>query len=613
MVRISDASQERLWKGILAFLFLLLSVALIITWNSPATSYESSIYWSTPLIFWVSIIASVIAGSGLVVLTIAKNELRKHQLWKAGLLLIVLSYVTCLSLFIIRGYYMWCMAGDPASHIGWIKETMVMGYAPADILYPGMHIYLSEILFISGLDWILLHKTIPFLFSLLFIAYMYILAKAIFSNTSVTLLVVIVACAIPNTDFYLNLIPNGLSSLLLPLMLYTIFKYIQKKNMVWAIILFPLIILYPVFHPVPTMFIALVLLTLGIPQGILIVNQYVHTKMININAIKSYYIKIVSPMLILIVWFIFWISAFWAWRFSIRSIYESLTSDGTRSEGMDLMETMSYAQELGYNVIEIIIRQYGVTMVLFALSLIGLLSVMISTYHGRYNKWLLLLSGPFIALTIIMPILFLFDLPFNAFRFLHPFMLLLSIFSAYAFYLIIMGIKMIGSLHRRTMSSVLVIMMITGLIFAGFMTLYPSPYKLGISYHNPKSEVVGMLYYYEYRDINTPLSGISVAPGRFSNVFLTPQERSGQRLPQYLEKEDIIPWRFGYNVYSSIRFLYDKETDVIITERDKSIYKDIFPDIAESRFTELDFNHLKFDPAINSIYTNGGLDMFKIM
>jgi hypothetical protein len=142
--------RQRFQKVVLIFLFLLLSVALIITWNTPATGYESSIYWSTPLILWVSLIASVIVGVALVVVSIAKNELEQSSLWKLGLLLVFLCYTICLALFIIRGYYMWCMTGDPASHIGWIKEIINTGHMVDTILYPAGHIYLSEIVFFNG-------------------------------------------------------------------------------------------------------------------------------------------------------------------------------------------------------------------------------------------------------------------------------------------------------------------------------------------------------------------------------------------------------------------------------------------------------------------------------
>jgi len=92
---------------------------LLIAWNTPAMDYGSLFYRSTPLILWVSLIASVIVGIILVVAPIAKIELGLSYLWEIELLLRPLSYTVCLSLLTIDDYCMWCTPGDLASHIGW--------------------------------------------------------------------------------------------------------------------------------------------------------------------------------------------------------------------------------------------------------------------------------------------------------------------------------------------------------------------------------------------------------------------------------------------------------------------------------------------------------------
>jgi len=142
------------------------------------------------------VIASVIAGITLVVVSIAKNNLEENFFWKIGLLLVFLSYVVCLGLFIIRGYYMWCMTGDPASHIGWIKETLNAGQASTSIIYPITHIYLSEIVLFTDLDLVFLHKIVPFIFGLLCVLFMYAFARSMFSNLAGALLTGVISCSL---------------------------------------------------------------------------------------------------------------------------------------------------------------------------------------------------------------------------------------------------------------------------------------------------------------------------------------------------------------------------------------------------------------------------------
>lgn len=279
---------------------------------------------------------------------------------------------------------------------------------------------------------------------------------------------------------------------------------------------------------------------------------------------------------------------------------------------MDLMDTISYAQGYGYSVIEIGIKQYGVVMILFALSILAVLLLLRNLYHGRYNRSLLSLLGPFGVLSIVMPVLFLFDLPFNAFRFLHAFMILMSILSAYALYYILRYKRGFSLLGRTSFAAVLVIMVISGLFLGSLLTLYPSPYNLGTSYQNTQSEVVGMEYVYDHRDVTTPLTGITIAPGRFAGALLTPGERAIQRLPTYLNDQNRVPWHFGYDNHSSLSSIYDRETDLVITQRDKVLYTDIFPDMAQHRFTNQDFEQLKIDPGVEAVYSNGEFDFFKV-
>jgi hypothetical protein len=169
------------------------------------------------------------------------------------------------------------------------------------------------------------------------------------------------------------------------------------------------------------------------------------------------------------------------------------------------------------------------------------------------------------------------------------------------------------SLPRRTaITMTIVVMVISGLFMGGMLNLYPSPYNLGTSYHSTHAEVAGMEHVYDHRDVTTPLSGISVAPGRFAEALLAPEERTIQRLPRYLDDEDKAPWHFGYDMDSSISANYSRDTDLVIIPRDKVIYVDIFPDMAKHRFTNQDFERLKIDPGVDSIYSNGEFDFFKI-
>ena len=210
-----NVSGESFQKIILIILFLFLTLALIATWMVPATGFESSIYVSTPPVLWIALIFSEVAGISLVILAIADDGFDERILWKYGLLLVFLVYAVLLSLFMIRGYYMW-VVGDPASHIGWIKEIINTGQIPSNLIYPALHIFVAEISMVTTLDLVFLHKFIPFFFGLISAVFIYLFMRVLSPNRITPAIAVILACPFA-FNIYLTLTPNDLSSLLLPL------------------------------------------------------------------------------------------------------------------------------------------------------------------------------------------------------------------------------------------------------------------------------------------------------------------------------------------------------------------------------------------------------------
>lgn len=612
----SEVLRERFWKAILTFFFSLLSVALIVTWNTPATGYESSIYYSTPLILWLSLIASMLGGITLVVISVAKDLSNKTYLWKMGIFLVILCYVICLGLFIIRGYYLWRMPGDPAIHMGWIMDTLCAGHIPDSLIYPAMHIYLSEFMLIMNLDLLFLHKIIPLIFSILFVIFMYVLSKILFANSTVQVLVTLISCCLAYS-WYLQLTPNVLANFCLPLILFLLYKGIQQKSLVWTIPFIIVLLLMPVFHALPTMIIIVVFFTLGVSAIILNVGFW------NIKADIKYLIRkyhcfigsnyiIILPFIILLVWWVFWISLFNLFDQQILSIYGTITLEQDGSWLSDLTDKTSYAQSHGYNVVEQIIRQLWGQIFLClmsALSLPLIINRSLYNHNSRLLISLLLAYGVVIFLSILF---YLFNVAFTPQRFLFAISMFGTFFTAYLLsYLLISKTKGYLSL-KPLMCSIFVIIFVFCLFMGGLLALYPSPYTLSTNLQNTHSEVTGVIYVLDHRDVSIPIYEISGVIGRFSYAFLNPEERVMHKLPLYFEQQR-IPSHFGYNNNLSISTIYTAETDIVLTQIDKRMYIDTFPEMAEYRFTTTDFDRIKVDPGIHFIYSNGEFEYFKIV
>ena len=232
--------------------------------------------------------------------------------------------------------------------------------------------------------------------------------------------------------------------------------------------------------------------------------------------------------------------------------------------------------------------------------------------ESRVNISVLSLLLVFIAVIPLSAIFYLFDLAFTPQRLLYAISMFGIFFAAYflAFFLTD-NLKWHSISLDPGIKSLFAVTVIFGLFVGGLLALYPSPYILSSSWQNTQSEVEGLLFSYDHRDVTVPLTGISAAPGRFSHALLPPEERVTQKLPLYLE-DQIVPYRFGYDVNSSVSSIYSCETDIIITQKDKRMYLDVFPEIEGIRYTRQDFDRLRIDPALHFLYSNGEFDYYKI-
>jgi len=551
----------------------------------------------------------VIVGVTSVIVSIAKDKLNLSCLWKIGFLLVFLGYTVCLALFIIRGYYMWCMEGDPATHIGLIKETLNTGHVSTSVIYPLTQIYLSEIVFFTDLDLIFWHKIVPLIFGLLCILFMYVLAKTIFINKSISLLVALISCCLVYS-WYLRLTPNILANFFLPFILFLVYKNIYKKTWTWAIALIIALVVMPVFHTVPTMILAIVFISICALAFFSYINKYSKTKCLKHFKNSNY--RVLIPFFIMVIWWIFWLSLFSVFNHQLLSVYEAIVLEGGDSWLNDLMDTTSTTAAYGYNVIEQIMKNLWSQIILCAISALSLPLMIKEFFNARRNIYAFSLLLAFAAVIPLSIGFYLFHLAFTPQRLLYAISMFGTLFTAYVFSFFLTNIPkrypMLLNVHVR---SAFVIVVIFGLFIGGLLALYPSPYILSSSWQNTQSEAEGMLFVYGHRDVTVPLTGISVTPGRFSHAFLTKDEQIIQKLPLYLGNQH-VPYHFGYDINFSMLSVYTHETDIIITKEDERMYIDTLPEIEMFRYTQRDFSRLMIDPGLQFLYSNGEFKYFKV-
>jgi hypothetical protein len=142
MKRVRNTGGVFAGKLALAVGYLSLAAGVVVAWDSPASSYEVSIYSATPLEFWVALAIATAAAVGV--------SLRDDGRLPLALLLGGMSAVAVAGLPLIRGYYFYGRA-DSLVHLGWAREINVGG-DPLDLFYPGSHLLSVSLSKVAGTD-----------------------------------------------------------------------------------------------------------------------------------------------------------------------------------------------------------------------------------------------------------------------------------------------------------------------------------------------------------------------------------------------------------------------------------------------------------------------------
>ena len=591
---------------ILYILCLLLDIfALIIAKSSPSVGYESSIYESTPIIFWVSIILSIICGVITIIYYIFSENLDQSKLWMGGLFLIILSYTMCLSLFIIRGYYMWCMNGDPSTHIRYVSQILTTGNVPTQLFYPALHIYTSQILLLSNINIVTLHKILPLFFGILYIPFIYLLSKSIFSDKNQIILSTIVGSTFVN-GWYLNFIPNGLSNLYFPLLLFIILKINSVKDVRWEILALIMVFFYPIFHLIPTLALIIFISTLSLSNSIL--NKMSNTKVDTDKKFGFSGFKL-TLLILLLIWGITWISSFYLWDYVIKNLY-TLINEGGSTQITSLVKNINYANGYGYNVIELALKTNGGPLIYMLITIVSLPIFWRHKNNERLSN-LFSLYGPLFFISLSIVIFYFSNVLFSPLRIVTYTTMICTPFVGFCLYYLISKIK-VEPKRVYIISFIGLVFLLFIVWINGILTLYPSPYTLGTSYQTTVSEVDGTSWLFENKNLSLETTGMTIAPFRYGEFLLTDEQRMIQNLhensPDYLK----VPYHFGYDNNSLLSSHYNQSLYMGINERDKRIYVDVVPEVADIRWVPEDFEKLNDDMSLKKIYSSKKFEIFHI-
>ena len=670
---------DRIIKVTCAVAFVLIAVAVIIAWQSPATAYESSIYPNTPTIVWTFLVLSAACGIGIVVHQVYTRQHRRSKLWVLGLLLVIFSYTSLLSLHIIRGYAFWGVH-DPATHLGEIKNIIDTGYITErdanrwfnptinPNYYPVSTILGAQLSQVCGLDPTVFHKFLPIFFALIYVAGMHQLAKAIIPYRGAVILVILAALA-PLVGWYVAFVPNGFANLVFPMALFIFIRSLSGGAWQWRILFIIMVLLYPVFHPIPTFM--LIAFIVAIPLAKLVLDKMAGRTRAVFDSGAKFVLVALVPILIF--------GGYWIFTSTVGESFlrhvpaneeialitatptaEVPTVDqpaadepsidkpsgdhppadeptvdkpsvdkpvaeapihefkgGWYANYLRLVGDIQYAQAYGYSVIKVIFILLGGILLYFFMALFALPILWPRIRTNSNLSYLTSLYGIMIAIAVAILVFLFMSVSYSLNRFIAFILITCTVFAGFLAYYLMARARASSrsSMHALIPATLALLLIVTFCI--GVAQLYASPLVLKENRQVARTEIEGMDWLFQKKDQTLLIASHWEPTHRFASFLLPVKERS--------EREDIrlssriggdalhsLPAHFGYHNGVWLGESYPRDIYMVLGYRDRVRYTEIYPELAPYRYYPEDFETLLSDPTLDMLYCNGGFDVWVI-
>lgn len=621
--------------------FALIAVASLLAWNSPATGYEPDIYKATPALFWAFLILSGACGIGIIVHQVYTRQHETSRLWLVGLLLTLFSNTALLCLPAIRNYALWGY-GDPATHLGEIKNIVAAGYVTYwAMLYPVAHIYAAQTSLVYNLDPSASCQMLPYLFGLIFLAFMYLLGKSVLPQKGAVILVTVAVLALAYGNPYF--IPNELANLLFPMALFLLVKSLTTNSWQWRALFILMVLLYPVFHAVPAVGLAVVLVTMPLARLVFDKIAKVARPIFDSSAKFS-----LIALALLVVWGGGWVSSFprvhrmgliVAEDYSMPEMpspiaepspvvgdyprpepytLETAPAPGRTSGGgvpifVSYIEDIRYAQAYGYSAAKHIFNLYGTDFLYILLALIAFPILWRRARTDANLRNLACLYGPLAAIAVMIVALCFTAFGFGALRPLAYIILICTIFVGFVLYEIMERGHDSQHKYSHILAPVLVAIILIGAFGNGVGRLYASPHTLSDNYQVTQTEINGMDWLFSNKDQTLAIIAHCLPPGRFAD-FLVTHEESSQRqdIPRLEEGAYSTLPHFGYHKGAWLGEYYTEDTYMLLSDRDRLRYVKVYPELAKYRYYPEDFERLEQDITVDKLYSSGGTDIYLV-
>jgi len=577
---------ERFRRVIIFIFFLLLTSILFILALTPAANdYEIDIYSTYPWYFWSLIVSSLIMGAALILF----SESRKHITY--GFIMMVIINIILIGLQFVRGYFFFG-GGDPFTHVGFVRDILVSGHIPSNNFYPNQHVL---ILILHETNSIPIEMTIRLLspiFYILFVSSIYIFLRK-YSTKKFKSCIVLAALLLFTTE-HVSPLPNILSFLYIPSILFILWKMeLSTSNVRFNVILFIIVLSAIFFHPITSLYIIGLLIIFKI-------TQYLTIRFWDLGQNISYLnITIISSIGAWLGWHL----GFSSIRRGIRTTIVSIFFDPSLNPRAE-----DYTQTLGMFDIHILdigrkfIFDYGIVSILFLFILFYLI------YMSYFNKNIICFVKQRKALFWISSFfIFVAWATINFFADFVSFMRVFKLVILFSFLLIgfivtyNIGPKLFFDIRNKNVHLIIFSFLVVVLLLISVFGVYPSPISFSSNRQVTEQENYGMRWFFEAHNDERLTWEEGIRQRRWAD-FIYGLEGEGR--PDNIRRDPNVKDHYGYQEHDQMAVNYTGY--FIKTDIHMLTYQHIFRDYEQYwRFNESSNQRFERDRTVSKIYDNG--------
>jgi len=519
---------------------------------------------------------------------------------------VIATNIIIIMMPVFRGYFI-SSSADEITHLGMIKDIFLTGFLGDENVYPISHILSYLISIICELDDKFVIKIIPSIFYLLYMVGLYLLASIICKNHSQTLFILAFGSVLLFTYYHYIFLPTQFFLCSFPFLLFLVFRRSYSNDLCDAAILIITIIMMPFLHPLGSAFLVFVFLSFSL----FIYMSYFISKKYNVifDIIPNYYISKIAMGVgaLILVTFLAWFINFSLFKHSVKKAYRWFFEGYGTSELIHIADTVNISGLNILQLIDVIIKTYGPSLVFVSLSLVATLILLRNIFRERYchNAYELFF------LILFMMFSFLYFLTISG-----GFCLILEMSYEYtvgrlvasvvtngiAFHDLIIHTKERGDINKSRIICIAILALLIITAILGTFSVYPSPHIMRNNLQTTTMDWVGMIWFFDHKNNDSTIcfSQLPYRSPHYLYGFSAPKPESVGHFSE-------IPPHLGYAGNSSLADTVLSDSYIVINEQVRVKKKLLWP--YSGTYTIDDLNMMSHDSGVIKMYTSGELDV----